>query len=51
MQVSIELNCYWFFVVAVKGVGNALYNGTWLSGKVQEFEDTFNVFWWGWRAA
>lgn len=43
MQVSIELNFYYFFVVAVKGVGNALYNGIWLSGNVEEFRDTFNI--------
>lgn len=44
MQVSIELNFYYFFVVAVKGVSNALYNGIWLSGNVEEFRDTFNIF-------
>lgn len=33
-----------FFVVAVKGVSNALYNGIWLSGNVEEFRDTFNIF-------
>lgn len=44
MQVSIELNFYYFFVVAVKGVSNALYNGIWLSGDVEEFRDTFNIF-------
>lgn len=44
MQVSIELNFYDFFVVAVKGVSNALYNGIWLSGNVEEFRDTFNIF-------
>lgn len=43
MQVSIELNLYYFFVVAVKGVSNALYNGIWLSGNVEEFRDTFNI--------
>lgn len=44
MQVSIELNFYYFFVVAVKGISNALYNGIWLSGNVEEFRDTFNIF-------
>lgn len=43
MQVSIELNFYYFFVVAVKGVSNALYNGIWLSGNGEEFNDTFNI--------
>lgn len=43
MQVSIELNFYYFFVAAVKGVSNALYNGIWLSGNVEEFRDTFNI--------
>lgn len=37
------MNLYYFFVVAVKGVSNALYNGIWLSGNVEEFRDTFNV--------
>lgn len=33
-----------FFVVAVKGVSYALYNGIWLSENVEEFRDTFNIF-------
>lgn len=37
------MNFYYFFVVAVKGVSNALYNGIWLSGNVEEFRDTFNI--------
>lgn len=48
MQVSIELNFYYFFVVAVKGVSNALDLAVRKCGGIQGHFLTSS--WWDWKA-